>query len=91
MITNVMDADIHTVLNSRMLNVVDSPIPDGVHADRRNLRIPRGDSRDDIPLAIQLNAVGRDLEVAFTGVPVRNGFLRLVQSLDFATLTAELL
>lgn len=41
MVANVMDANVHPILDGRVLDVVDASIPHGVHADCRDFRVVR--------------------------------------------------
>ena len=41
MVANVMDANVHPILDGRVLDVVDASSPHGVHADCRDFRVVR--------------------------------------------------
>lgn len=89
MVRDVVDADVHAVPHLRRLLLGSVPTS-GTDADLRHLGLARRPGRDDVALAVQLDAVGRDLEVLLAGESMRHGFLGAVEGLDLATLTPDL-
>ena len=84
MVSNIVNADIHTIINLGMF--MGTGLGGGFSCKRVSVR-----GRDDFAIGVHCDAIGSDLKISHTGKAMGNSLLSFVECLDLATFATKLL
>jgi hypothetical protein len=90
-IANVMDADIHTILDLGMFLFMRHGNVAPIEADLRYFGLSRVIGRNYLAMVIELNSVSSNLVVLFVGETMSDSLFGTVDGLDLASFAAKLL